>query len=161
MKMLCMIAAVGFLGGASARGFLQDALPAPQSSDEDKACPLCREQSRITKEHDAGKITDREWIDRRIALLEGEYLTNRLSLLEEREKALNLESATALAGDLFETRLEIASLKYALKKTDEKEFKARRDELVGRYKDWLDQQSREGKMSQEEIQRRSSRLERK
>lgn len=160
MKILGTMVAVGFLAGAAAWGS-PGIFSTRQSGDEDNACPLCREQARLTKEHDAGRMSDREWIGRRIALLEGEYLTNRLSLLEEREKTLELESESALAGDLFETKLEIASLKYALKKTDEKEWNARRDELVKKYKSWLGEQSREGKMSQEEVQRRASKLEAK
>lgn len=160
MKILGTMVAIGLLAVAAACGS-PGALPTRQSGDQDNTCPLCREQTRLAREHDAGRISDREWIDRRIALLEGEYLTNRLSLLEEREKTLVLESESALAGDLLETKLEIASLKYALKNTDEKEWKARRDELVTKYKSWLGEQSRDGKMSEEEVKRRASNLEAK
>jgi hypothetical protein len=128
--------------------------------ENSKDCPLCREQERIAKEHDAGRLTNCEWIDRRIALLEGEYLTNRLALLEEKGKALEAESKPGKVpiGDLLDTKLEIGGLNYALKKTDEKEWKAQREELFPQYCTWLEDQRRMGKVSQEEFKKRMSAL---
>jgi hypothetical protein len=106
-------------------------------------------------------LTNCEWIDRRIALLEGEYLTNRLALLEEKGKALESESKPekVAIGDLLDTKLEIGGLNYALKKSDEAQWKARREELVSQYKTWLNEQRRTGKIGQEEFGRRMSSLE--
>jgi hypothetical protein len=126
-----------------------------------KDCPLCREQDRIAKEHDAGRLTNCEWIDRRIALLEGEYLTNRLALLEEKGKALEAESKPGKisTGDLLDAKLEIGGLNYALKKSDDKQWKAQREELVPQYRAWLEDQRRMGKVTQEEFKKRMSALE--
>lgn len=41
-----------------------------QEKDE-KDCAICLEKERIKKQHEAGRISEVEWIDRRLALLEG------------------------------------------------------------------------------------------
>lgn len=162
VKMLWMIAT----GGVFLSGFAWAALhkiqegPRPPEENE-KDCPLCREQARIAKEHDAGRMSNRDWVDRRIALLEGEYLTNRLALLEEKGKLLDAESKPGKdsKGDFFDTKLEIGGLNYALKKIDEKQWKSHREELVSPYRTWLNEQHRAGKLTQEEFKKRMSALE--
>lgn len=133
---------------------------APAQDKDGKDCPLCLEQARIKKEYEAGRMPKLEWIDRRLALLEGEYFTNRLGVLEEKEKALvpEVKAGKVGLGDVFETKLEIVDLKYALKKSDEKEWKARRQEIVSAYKNWLKEQLEAGKLGKEEYEKRVARL---
>lgn len=138
--------------------------PSPSGSAQEKAekdCPMCLETERIKKEYEAGRLPKLEWIDRRLALLEGEYLTNRLGVLEEKDKALEPEYKAGKAGldQVLDAKLEIAWLKYSLKKTAEEEFKKRRSELVDAYRNWLKEQQAAGKIGKEEFENRLKRLE--
>lgn len=137
--------------------------PADQSrmAADDQDCTLCREQSRIDEEHRAGRISTLEWVDRRTALLEGEFFQNRLALLEERARVLESDDKAGgeSSGKLLETKLQIARLKYALGQSDEKEWKAKREELGAAYRNWLKGQLDGGKMSQEEYKKRSAAVE--
>lgn len=145
---------------AAAAAFPLVSASAPAQDKDEKDCPLCLEQARIKKEYDAGRMPKIEWIDRRLALLEGEYFTNRLGVLEEKEKALvpEVKAGKVGLGDVFETKLETLGLKYALKKCDEKEWKARRQEIVSAYKNWLREQLEAGKLGKEEYEKRVARL---
>lgn len=157
MKACVALAGLVLAGWA---GISSAASSPPRQEKEEKDCPLCLEQARIKKEFEAGRMAKLEWIDRRLALLEGEYYTNRLGLLEEKEKAQEPEykAGKSTLGDVLDTKLEIAWLRLTLKKTEEKEFRKRRQELVGAYKNWLKEQLDGGKIGKEDYQKKLERL---
>jgi len=146
---------------ASAAAFLTLSSAGTGQEKAEKDCPMCLETERIKKEYEAGRMPRLEWIDRRLALLEGEYLTNRMGILEERDKALEPEykAGKVRLDQILDAKLEIAWLKYSLEKSGEEEFKKRRSELVDAYRNWLKEQQAAGKIGKEEFEDRLKRLE--
>ena len=125
---------------------------AVQEKKDEKDCSWCKEAARIKTEHEAGRMSKHEWIERRLEILEGEYYSDRLHLLEEKEKICDAEHKAGKVdlGDVLETRLEVLWLRFTLQKIDEKEFRKRHEEICGPYKKWLKDQVKSGKMTEEE-----------
>ncbi len=131
-----------------------------QGKEGEKDCFWCKEAARIKTEHEAGKMSRHEWVERRLEILEGEYYSNRLELLEEKEKICDAEHKAGKVdlGDVLETRLEVLWLRFTLRKIEEKDFRKHHEEICQPYKKWLKDQVKSGRMTEEEQRKRLAAL---
>ena len=126
---------------------------------ERAGCATCAELGRSKELFEAGKLTQAEWIARRLDAVDVDWHRFRRPLLIEKEKMLAAEqhAGSDSLGDLLEIRLEIARSRRALKDLSDAEYERTRDGLLVAYRKWLHEQVTAGSMNSEERTRRLNR----
>lgn len=84
-------------------------------------------------------------------------------MLKEMDKALVPEFKAGRTGldQILETALEINWIRFSLKKSNEKEYKKRRSEVLDQYRSWLKDQFTQGNIVKKDYENKLKRLEEK
>lgn len=130
---------------------------------ERAGCATCAELGRSKQLFEAGKLSQADWIARRLNAVDEDWHRYRRPLLLEKEKLLaaQQDAGKGSFGDLLETRLEIARTKKALKNLSDVEYEKTRGDLLVAYRKWLDEKVTAGSMNSEEREIRLSGVQKK